>query len=98
MPKISPELLSVLRCPVTGSPLVQDGEELVTTAAGPAGAKLRYAIEDGIPLLLPPELLPAAAAAPASQHDAGQPGRTDSAHSGRTDSARPEAPSGHTAG
>ena len=33
MPKISPELLSVLRCPVTGSPLVQDGEELVTTAA-----------------------------------------------------------------
>ena len=63
MPKISPELLSVLRCPVTGSPLVQDGEELVTAAAGPAGEKLRYAIEDGIPLLLPPELLPAAAAA-----------------------------------
>ena len=63
MPQISPELLSVLRCPVTGSPLVQDGEELVTTAAGPSGEKLRYAIEDGIPLLLPPELLPAAAAA-----------------------------------
>ena len=78
MPKISPELLSVLRCPVTGSPLVQDGEELVTTAAGPAGVKLRYTIEDGIPLLLPPELLPAAAAAPASQHDAGQPGLPDS--------------------
>ncbi|AOT03822.1 Trm112 family protein [Arthrobacter sp. U41] len=73
MPKISPELLSVLRCPVTGSPLVQDGEELVTTAAGPSGEKLRYTIEDGIPLLLPPELLPAAAAAPASQHSAGRP-------------------------
>ncbi|MDI3240539.1 hypothetical protein QK292_03020 [Arthrobacter sp. AL08] len=73
MPKISPELLSVLRCPVTGSPLVQDGEELVTAAAGADGEKLRYAIEDGIPLLLPPELLPAAAAAPASQHDGGQP-------------------------
>lgn len=73
MPKISPELLSVLRCPVTRSPLVQDGEELVTTAAGPDGEKLRYAIEDGIPLLLPPELLPAAAAAPSSQHDGGQP-------------------------
>ena len=72
MPKISPELLSVLRCPVTGSPLVQEGEELVTAAAGPSGEKLRYAIEDGIPLLLPPELLPAAAAAPAFQHDAGQ--------------------------
>ena len=74
MPKISPELLSVLRCPVTGSPLAQDGEELVTTAEGAGGAPLRYAIEDGIPLLLPPELLPAAAAATASQHDAGLPG------------------------
>jgi uncharacterized protein YbaR (Trm112 family) len=71
MPKISPELLSVLRCPVTGSALVQDGEELVTTTAGADGVKLRYKIEDGIPLLLPPELLPAAAAAPADQHDGG---------------------------
>ncbi|BCW66223.1 hypothetical protein NicSoilB4_09860 [Arthrobacter sp. NicSoilB4] len=73
MPKISPELLSVLRCPVTGSALLQEGEELVTTAAGASGEKLRYAIEDGIPLLLPPELLPAAAVAPAFQHDAGRP-------------------------
>jgi uncharacterized protein YbaR (Trm112 family) len=78
MPKISPELLSVLRCPVTGSPLVQDGEELVTTAAGPAGAKLRYRIEDGIPLLLPPELLPAAAAS-GLRHDAGAPDPADPA-------------------
>ncbi|MET1021726.1 MAG: Trm112 family protein [Arthrobacter sp.] len=70
MPKISPSLLSVLRCPVTGSELVQDGEELVATAAGPAGDNLRYPIEDGIPLLLPPELL-AAAASPGLQHDAG---------------------------
>ncbi|HSO91621.1 MAG TPA: hypothetical protein VLR70_10760 [Arthrobacter sp.] len=90
MPKISPELLSVLRCPVTGSPLVQDGEDLVTTAAGPAGAKLRYTIEDGIPLLLPPELLPAAAAAPAFQHDAGQPRQPEP--------GQPGAESPHTAG
>ena len=69
MPKISPELLSVLRCPVTGSPLVQEGDELVTTAAGDSGAKLRYPIEDGIPLLLPPELLQAASAAGSAQHD-----------------------------
>ena len=69
MPKISPELLSVLRCPVTGSPLVQEGEELVATAAGDAGVKNRYAIEDGIPLLLPPELLAAAASAGSDQHD-----------------------------
>ncbi|XAS64993.1 Trm112 family protein [Micrococcaceae bacterium Sec5.8] len=73
MPKISPELLSVLRCPVTGSPLEQDGEDHLTTAAGPSGEKLRYPIEDGIPLLLPPELLPAAAAASSSQHDGGRP-------------------------
>jgi uncharacterized protein YbaR (Trm112 family) len=57
MPKISPELLSVLRCPVTGSALVQEGEELVATVADESGVKPRYAIEDGIPLLLPPELL-----------------------------------------
>ena len=73
MPKLSPELLSVLRCPVTGSGLVQEGDELVTVSADESGNKLRYKIEDGIPLLLPPELLPAATAAPASQHDAGQP-------------------------
>ncbi len=72
MPKISPELLSVLRCPVTGSTLVQEGDELVSTAAGESGEKLRYAIEDGIPLLLPPELLSAATAASSDQHDGGQ--------------------------
>ncbi|WP_426998631.1 Trm112 family protein [Pseudarthrobacter sp. N5] len=69
MPKISPALLSVLRCPVTGSTLVQEGDELVSTSAGASGEKLRYAIEDGIPLLLPPELLPAANAAGSDQHD-----------------------------
>jgi uncharacterized protein YbaR (Trm112 family) len=77
MPKISPELLSVLRCPVTGSPLVQDGDELVATAAAESGAKPRYAIEDGIPLLLPPELLAAATSAGSDQHDSArhQPGQ-----------------------
>ena len=70
MPKISAELLSVLRCPVTGSPLLQEGDELVSTMPGESGGMLRYPIEDGIPLLLPPELLPAAAAAPSDQHDA----------------------------
>ncbi|MGJ3189786.1 hypothetical protein FQP90_00250 [Paenarthrobacter nitroguajacolicus] len=69
MPKVSPELLSILRCPVTGSPLVQEGEELVSTAATADGEKLRYTIEDGIPLLLPPELLAAANAATSGQHD-----------------------------
>ncbi|MDQ0851150.1 uncharacterized protein YbaR (Trm112 family) [Arthrobacter sp. B3I9] len=72
MPNLSPELLSVLRCPVTGSALVQEGEELVATEADGNGTMPRYRIEDGIPLLLPPELLSAATAAPASQHDADQ--------------------------
>jgi len=69
MPKISPELLSVLRCPVTGSPLVQEGEELVAAVAAASGVKPRYAIVDGIPLLLPPELLAAANAAGSGQRD-----------------------------
>ncbi|MEN8581199.1 hypothetical protein B1A87_012170 [Arthrobacter sp. KBS0703] len=69
MPKISPELLSVLRCPVTGSALTQEGEELVSTAPADNGEPMRYAIEDGIPLLLPPELVAAANAARSDQHD-----------------------------
>ncbi|MCR1160634.1 MULTISPECIES: Trm112 family protein [Micrococcaceae] len=69
MPKVSPELLSILRCPVTGSPLVQEGDELVASVAAADGEKLRYSIEDGIPLLLPPELLAAAHAATSGQHD-----------------------------
>jgi len=72
MPLISPELLSVLRCPVTGSALVQEGDELVAATPGADGQKPRYAIEDGIPLLLPPELLAAATAAPSDQHDGGR--------------------------
>ena len=86
MPKLSPELLSVLRCPVTGSPLVQDGDELVTTSADESGQKLRYRIEDGIPLLLPRELHPAAAAAPADRHDAETYG-TDQHDAGQHDAA-----------
>lgn len=86
MPKISPDLLSVLRCPVTGSALTQEGEELVSAAMDDKGQKLRYAIEDGIPLLLPPELLAAANAARSDQHDG--PGRNPAA---------PEAPAAPTA-
>ncbi|WP_026553820.1 Trm112 family protein [Arthrobacter sp. 35W] len=56
MPNISDDLLAVLRCPVTGSPLVQDGDSLVSTANGPQGEPMRYPVADGIPLLLRPEL------------------------------------------
>ncbi|WP_077490286.1 Trm112 family protein [Sinomonas mesophila] len=73
MPNLSPSLLAVLRCPVTGSALVQDGDELVATAPGPDGAAPRYAIEDGIPVLLPPEHLQAAQSAGSGQHGPGIP-------------------------
>ncbi|MFQ4147799.1 hypothetical protein AAGW05_03735 [Arthrobacter sp. LAPM80] len=54
MIRISENLMAVLRCPVTGSALIQKGEELLSTANGPEGLPLRYAIDEGIALLLPP--------------------------------------------
>ncbi|TJY72396.1 hypothetical protein E4J89_01515 [Arthrobacter sp. CAU 1506] len=53
MAHLTPELLAVLRCPTTGSSLVQEGDELVATGRTAAGERLRYPIEDGIPVLLP---------------------------------------------
>ncbi len=53
MHRISAELLSVLRCPVTGSTLTQEGDDLLSTVSGPDGEPLRYRTEDGIPVLLP---------------------------------------------
>ena len=46
---MSPELLALLCCPVTRSPLRYDAEgaELVSDAAG-----LAYPIRDGVPVLL----------------------------------------------
>lgn len=55
MAKIREELMAILRCPVTGSPLMQAGEELLSTANGPDGVPLRYAIDEGIAILLRPE-------------------------------------------
>jgi uncharacterized protein YbaR (Trm112 family) len=44
---LDPELLKMLICPLTRSPLRQEGEELVGAVGG-----LRYPIRDGIPVLL----------------------------------------------
>lgn len=66
MARISPELLSLLRCPVTGAALRQDGDVLVSIADG---EKRSYTIDEGIPVLLRPELLDAAGAAGSDQHD-----------------------------
>lgn len=67
MARIDESLMAVLRCPVTGSPLIQDGEELVSSANGPEGSPRRYAIDEGIPLLLRPEQIPAQQAARQAQ-------------------------------
>ena len=47
---LSPQILSILRCPLMRCPLRQEGEVLV--AEQPEGAGLRYPIRDGIPVLL----------------------------------------------
>ncbi len=59
MANISEELLAILRCPVTRSALVQDGQSLLSTANGPEGEPLRYTIDEGIALLLRPEQITA---------------------------------------
>ena len=60
MARLTAELLAVLRCPVTRTPLVQDGDELVSTGTGPDGV-LRYRLEEDIPVLLPQEQTTSAA-------------------------------------
>jgi len=47
---IAPQVLAILRCPLTRSPLREEGEVLV--AEQPEGAGLRYPIREGIPVLL----------------------------------------------
>lgn len=69
MPNLAPELLSILRCPVTGSALVQEGNQLISQAPGPDGKPLHYGINEGIPVLLPADLLTAATQAGSDQHD-----------------------------
>jgi len=44
---VDPELLKILVCPLTRSPLREEGDELVSEIGG-----LRYPIRDGIPVLL----------------------------------------------
>lgn len=47
---LSPQVLAILRCPLTRSPLQLEGDWLV--AEQPENAGLRYPIKDGIPVLL----------------------------------------------
>lgn len=47
--KLDPELLKILACPLARTPLVQDGDTLVSTDPQ---TRRRYKIIDGIPDLL----------------------------------------------
>lgn len=88
MAHLSPELLAVLRCPVTGSSLVQEGEELVSSAKDASGQQLRYRIDEGIPVLLPPPLQEtgqAAEAQAAGAQPAAQPAADNSPNTPATD-------------
>lgn len=44
---IDPQLLEILRCPLTNSPLRQEGDWLVAEVGG-----LRYPMRNGIPVML----------------------------------------------
>ncbi len=49
---IDPKFLSLLACPVTHSPLVEDGDFLVSTDSE---TRRRYRVENDIPNLLVPD-------------------------------------------
>lgn len=50
MPDLAPDILALMLCPLTRSPLRQEGDWLI--AEKPECAGLRYPIRDGIPVLL----------------------------------------------
>jgi uncharacterized protein len=47
---LKPEILEILRCPVTRSPLRQEGDFLIAEVGG-----LSYPVREGIPVMLPEE-------------------------------------------
>ena len=48
--QLRPEILAILRCPITLSPLRQEGDWLIAETGG-----LSYPVRDGIPVMLPEE-------------------------------------------
>jgi uncharacterized protein YbaR (Trm112 family) len=48
--RIDSDLLAILRCPLTRSPLRQEGDFLIAEVGG-----LRYPVRDGIPVMLAEE-------------------------------------------
>ena len=62
MVRLTADMMAVLRCPVTRSALEQKDGWLVSTAPDASGTPVRYALEEGIPVLLAPAATGAAAA------------------------------------
>ncbi len=58
MAPLSKQLLEVLRCPLTGSPLVERDGFLVAVMPGKAGELSSYRVEEGIPVMLHSEPSP----------------------------------------
>ncbi|WP_434992994.1 hypothetical protein [Arthrobacter sp. Ld5] len=52
MANLPSRLLDVLRCPVTGSALVQEDDVLTASSPGRDGTPPTYTIDEGIPVLL----------------------------------------------
>ena len=48
--ELRPDLLAILRCPITRSPLRQEGDWLIAEVGG-----LSYPVRDGIPVMLAEE-------------------------------------------
>jgi uncharacterized protein YbaR (Trm112 family) len=67
---IDPQLLQILRCPLTLSPLRQDGDYLIAEVGG-----LMYPVRDGIPVMLIEEakLPPGVASLDALKRSLGKP-------------------------
>ncbi|MCV9992929.1 hypothetical protein OIU93_01295 [Paeniglutamicibacter sp. ZC-3] len=55
MSNLSAQLSAQLRCPRTGSTLIQHGDTLVSTGTGDNGETYSYDIVEGIPVMLAPE-------------------------------------------
>ncbi|MFL4473433.1 Trm112 family protein [Paeniglutamicibacter sp. MACA_103] len=55
MSNLSAQLIAQLRCPVTGSTLVQHGDTLRSTGTGANGETYSYDIVEGIPVMLATE-------------------------------------------
>ncbi len=58
MSNLPTQLTAQLRCPITGSTLVQHGDTLISSGTGADGETFSYDIVEGIPVMLASEATP----------------------------------------